>query len=239
MLMEDMWTLVSSIRSGNTVPRVLLKNGKRSKGEWQLSQVKQREKRSELNEERVGDEDQNSDESGGVETVNCGDVGRNADDGRMLGCEMSSVLMPGDVAFKARLLREMSEIKDGIDVLRLEVYSLKDAALNSHDVGVEMCNIYVGVRIDLSEEVGKSWLETVLGCKVESFWKLKGLPRPAFKAKIKKAYFHDVVLSGQKNHCLVAVWRALGNRDVGSCAGVGSKIGHSELSTGVWCVYCP
>ena len=58
--------------------------------------------------------------------------------------------------------------------------SSKEVTSNSHDVSIELCNIYVGVRIDLREEVGK---------KVENFWRVKGLPRPAFKVKINKGFF--------------------------------------------------
>ena len=147
---------------------------------------------------------------------------------------MISDFQPGDVAFKARLLREVSEIKSDIAVLRSEMESVKVAASNSHsrDVGVDLCNIYVGVRTDLREGVGKSWLESVLRCEVESFWMVKGLPRPAFKVKIKKAYFHDAVQSGRENHCLVAVWRTSGRRDLDGGAALGrTSVGHSELST--------
>ena len=41
---EDIWTLVGVIQRREAVPRVLLKNGKRRKEEFILSQTKQREK---------------------------------------------------------------------------------------------------------------------------------------------------------------------------------------------------
>ena len=40
---EDVWTIVGSIKRCEAVPRTLLKNGKRSKEAWQQSQARQRE----------------------------------------------------------------------------------------------------------------------------------------------------------------------------------------------------
>ena len=51
---EDVWSLVCSIKRNEEVPRVILRNGKRSREEFQQSQVRWRSKQNRRRDECAG-----------------------------------------------------------------------------------------------------------------------------------------------------------------------------------------
>ena len=101
---------------------------------------------------------------------------------------------------------EVNEIKSEVLDLRSEFRVLR-SEVSSGSVHSGFCNLYVRALDDCEVGVGKSWLELVLRCKVESFSRLGNTIRQSFKVKVLKSVAHDAVVSGRKNRCIVNIWQ--------------------------------
>ena len=66
----------------------------------------------------------------------------------------------------------------------------------------KFCSLYVRV----SGDVGKSKVESLLGCEVLQYVRLISNPTPSYKVKIKEGDLDSVLANGRSEGCFVARW---------------------------------
>ena len=66
----------------------------------------------------------------------------------------------------------------------------------------KFCSLYVRV----SGDVGKSKLESLLGCEVLQYVRLISNPTPSYKVKIKEGNLDSALANGRSEGCFVARW---------------------------------
>ena len=131
---EDVWSLVCSIKKNEAVPRVILRNGKRSREEFQQSQVRWRSKQKHRRDECAGwlqgDAYAGDDVADGTEV--CGPADGGPDDHDHVGitvrgvpedvsCTSSGTLerldtqvSAADSAFKSAVLSDINSLKSSV-----------------------------------------------------------------------------------------------------------------------------
>ena len=77
--------------------------------------------------------------------------------------------------------------------------------------------------------MGKSELESLLGCSVTQYVRLVDVPFPSFKVKISESDACTALVAGSKGECFVAPWVDRGGG--GSGGGCGLTDAHVHLSS--------
>ena len=134
----DVWSLVCSIKNRIPVQRVLLKNGKRSRADFQRSQGKSEMQLQEAHIQPIAGDlqwtDKQSGEANGAihvsdtseERVRVGGY-----DGEVLEETSRGILCPIDKAFKSSVLCEVNVLKHAVTSLQQEVNKLKSQCTSS------------------------------------------------------------------------------------------------------------
>ncbi len=211
---DDEWSLVFSIKNKCSVPRVLLKNGKRLKGVLLLSQARE----TEMAKGGVRDG-----EGEGMRGTDSGVVSEAEEEedplvpGQALGARIlvagASVrkgpehigLGSDDVAFRSRLICDLNSLRNDMRDLRSDVAALKrpppPIATRSPRVG--FCFLFVRLLSHSGERLGTTLLERLLNCEILL---LKSSPIPSFKVKEAKGVVTGAIAIGRGNGCFVDVW---------------------------------
>ena len=231
---EDVWSLCCAIRRGESVPRILLKNGKRGKEEWVKSQSGQRQKKSgtdcyELVEvtQSVGArcqmqvEDVNgmvSSNSGCDVQVKVADAGvarleidqcGAASSRKLAGSSCDNVSGCRDRSvFESTVVESINSLQHEVRELRSEVRGLKTtgAVLSQSLSKFKLCCLYVRVQGECGgvDNLGKSKLESLVGCQISQYIHLGNTPFPSYKVKISECDFESAVKVGMSSGCFVA-----------------------------------
>ena len=95
---------------------------------------------------------------------------------------------------------------------------------------VKFCSFYVRV-LDRCQDgrMGKSELESLLGCSVTQYVRLVDVPFPSFKVKISESDACTALVAGSKGECFVAPWVYRGGG--GSGGGCGLTDAYVHLSS--------
>ena len=128
----DVWSLVCAIKNGAPVPRVLLKNGKRARADFQSSQERSGVQQQETHVQPVGGNVPQANQSPcGATAAYCGfdstyESSRGVEQNREVSDGVSrGVLCPIDKALKSSVLCKVNELKHAVSSLQQEVYKLK------------------------------------------------------------------------------------------------------------------
>ena len=142
---EDVWSLVCSIRRDEEVPRVILRNGKRSREEFQQSQVRCRPKQKRRRDECAGwlqgdayagnDVADGTDVGGPVDGKDVGPDGHaditvrgvmeDASRTRAGTLErLDSQVSAADSAFKSAVLSDINSLKSSVAEIKLDLHLL-------------------------------------------------------------------------------------------------------------------
>ena len=176
---EDVWSLVCSIKNKCSVPRVLLKNGKISKGDLLLSQARG----IEMVKGGVVDG-----ESEGIRETDSGVVSEaeeeEEEEGQAPGARKFSVSGKGpehsglgsdDVVFRSRLICDLNSLRNDMRDLRSDVAALKKppspTATTCPSVG--FCFLFVRLLSHSGERLGTTLLERLLDCEILHYQFLK------------------------------------------------------------------
>lgn len=228
---EDIWELVGAINRCEVVPRVLLKNGKRTKGELLLSREKARSKGESkmakgkgeskgcvasgpitssgiVNSNSAEGEKDGKGVNSSVDCVNSGNEAGLKDE--RVECNANSTELSSDEKFfKSSVLEIINGIRSDVASVKSEVSLLKGQVQKNRSghVTQETCVLYVRLakgKVDVCK-VGKTVLENILGCDVVQY---SMVTRNAFKVKISKNDLHGALKSGRGEGCFVDLWKS-------------------------------
>ena len=233
---EDVWTLASSLVKNIKLPRVLLKNGKRSREQFVQSQAVRRDVR----QVRVGDEGGNV--SAAIHTDGCvaasfGGATSDGDVANDVGVE-TAVVVPEDggipneqallsdvvtrrirssagnscedVVFRASVVSELNMIRKEMSMLGQELRDLKSSMFrisSSTSASGKTCYVFVRFGCACDQlKIGKKNLEEVLHRKILHYTFVRWLPCSSFKVKIAAELLPQVLETGRSAGCFVDLW---------------------------------
>ena len=188
-LVSDIQQLVCSIRSKATVPRTLLKNGKRSKAELRVSQARhsQSERATIHTANFLGSDSTNHDAVPDVHTS--GDAANTH-----------------DTVFRSTVVNDIGLLKTTVDALKQDIQALKGQLGSRTSDDCDTCLLYVRFKLPTSETLNKTLLESKLCTTVISYDVVRVLPTPALRVKIGKSLLHNAITHARANGCVADIW---------------------------------
>ena len=208
----DIWYLVHSIRSNTSIPRTLLRNGKRSKEELSSSQARHQGEVNTITDTNFSaalscnnsatqipqiPQEQNSVVSGNFSQTST----TNDNGGRT-----SSY---NDTTFRSTVVHDIGNLKASVDDLKREVQELKSKVSREPMTRDECscCLMYLRLKNSTSEKLDKSLVELKVGTSILGYEIIRAYPTPAFRVKILKSVFHNAITHARSNDCVADIWR--------------------------------
>ena len=182
---------------GAMVPRVLLKNGKRSRVLLQESRLKG------SRDMRGACDDSCCEDSGGV--------GRVVSEANVACIESENQVFEGDGCADCRIFR--ASMIESINKLRADVSNLKEevgkgvgGVSKCAERSSRFCWLFVGIG-DKEFKVGKVQPGSLLGCLVVQYVRIEGSYMLSFKVKIMEEDLRKAIDNGRRSGCAVFLWR--------------------------------
>ena len=205
---EDVWLLVCSIKNRMALPRVLLRNGKRSRSGFQQSRERTDMKQRDSDALVCPTPDLMSDCSISVTETEC--------------ATPSSKQFPMDSVFRSTVLSDINSLKTKVSSIQRDVHQLQSSRMRAcsnptdglGSVPSPTCWLYVRVKTSDPTSITSVRLESLLSSKIICCSQVRGGLNPAFKVKISVEDLYRALTLGAQNGCSVAAWRAPRGRKI-------------------------
>ena len=186
---SDVCLLVSSIKNKTTIPRTLLRNGKRSKDELTASQARH------LNAPDLTDPNPFQDTAGSVPEL-MPNLGSSSTEDATAG------------AFRSTIVSNISSLMSSVDSLKEEVQVLK-GKLNRDSRAVDDCStclIYVRLKNSTTNLLTDALLKSRLQTEILAYDIIRAKPTPVFRVKIAKTLLHNALTHARAHDCVADLW---------------------------------
>ena len=186
---SDVCLLVSSIKNKTTIPRTLLRNGKRSKDELTASQARH------LNAPDLTDPNPFQDTAGSVPEL-MPNLGSSSTEDATAG------------AFRSTIVSNISSLMSSVDSLKEEVQVFK-GKLNRDSRAVDDCStclIYVRLKNSTTNLLTDALLKSRLQTEILAYDIIRAKPTPVFRVKIAKTLLYNGLTHARAHDCVADLW---------------------------------
>ena len=231
---EDIWLLVCSIKNKSFVPRILQKNGKRSKEEFEQSQLSSSQTSirapcsspshqpltcsSQVNLCRLNytlsptvvKTSASANVTSDLLNSDFTSESNQCSNSNPTSTNISSsneFTSSNDLVFRSSVISDINLLKTAVSNLHRELHQLRiDGRKLVPQQSIESCLLYVRLNVNDVSSIGTPLLESVLSCDVQRYWLIGNWQRPTLKVKIIEPNLLKALTSGNKNGHYTSVW---------------------------------